>query len=554
MAAQREQVAAYPYVDETGTLLYEVVRYEPKDFRQRRPDGNGDYIHSLGDVRRVPYRLPELNAHLAANTREPIYIVDGEKDAAAVAAIGATVTCAAGGMEAGWNEDLVEYLTGARSVRIVVDRDEAGERAAQKLAGLLAGVGVGETQLELCQAKLGKDASDHLAAGYSLDDFETITYYAEVIPIAPIAEPEHGFIFDVLTAREICALPDPPLDDVMLGPLAVRRYRTIIAAGSGEGKTTLSLAIIRTLTVGGELLSWTCAGGERVLILDLEQGLRTVKRRLEEVGLEDCDLVDYVRVPDGLALEQDAQQRDALEQLLRDNGYAAVLLDPFYKAHRGESNDERAIIDLMRVLDGWRETYGFALLLPAHTRKRLEPGGKLTIDDIFGSGAFVRGAELVVGLQRVSNGFARIYWFKDRDGSDETVEIGSHWNLLYDRDTGYRRDPQDLAPPRDLVSEIDAWLQEHPNSSTNEVIVGVGAGRTRVSDILKKDDRFTYQPGANKARFWVSRSPEYHLRPPEPPRNLSGVPLGVPSIEGHHEDTETSGVPVSPGHSKELPF
>ena len=59
---RRELVATYPYTDEHGVLLYEVLRFEPKDFRQRRPDGNGGWISSLGDVRRVPYHLPELVA------------------------------------------------------------------------------------------------------------------------------------------------------------------------------------------------------------------------------------------------------------------------------------------------------------------------------------------------------------------------------------------------------------------------------------------------------------------------------------------------------------
>src|SRR5258708_1556270 len=34
-------VAEYPYLDESGQLLFQVVRFEPKDFRQRRPDRNG---------------------------------------------------------------------------------------------------------------------------------------------------------------------------------------------------------------------------------------------------------------------------------------------------------------------------------------------------------------------------------------------------------------------------------------------------------------------------------------------------------------------------------
>jgi putative DNA primase/helicase len=55
-------VTAYPYRDELAELLYEVVRYEPKNFRQRRPDGKGGWRWNLDGVRRVPYRLPELLA------------------------------------------------------------------------------------------------------------------------------------------------------------------------------------------------------------------------------------------------------------------------------------------------------------------------------------------------------------------------------------------------------------------------------------------------------------------------------------------------------------
>ena len=37
------QVAAYAYTDADGALLFEVVRFEPKTFRQRRPDGRGGW-------------------------------------------------------------------------------------------------------------------------------------------------------------------------------------------------------------------------------------------------------------------------------------------------------------------------------------------------------------------------------------------------------------------------------------------------------------------------------------------------------------------------------
>ena len=39
-----EIVCAYDYTDERGKLLFQVCRFNPKDFRQRRPDGNGGFI------------------------------------------------------------------------------------------------------------------------------------------------------------------------------------------------------------------------------------------------------------------------------------------------------------------------------------------------------------------------------------------------------------------------------------------------------------------------------------------------------------------------------
>jgi putative DNA primase/helicase len=44
----RRIIATYDYTDQDGNLRYQVVRYQPKDFRQRRPDGcDGEIILSL---------------------------------------------------------------------------------------------------------------------------------------------------------------------------------------------------------------------------------------------------------------------------------------------------------------------------------------------------------------------------------------------------------------------------------------------------------------------------------------------------------------------------
>jgi len=64
-------VATYPYTDEAGTLLYEAVRFEPKDFRQCRPDGTGGRIWNMKGVRRVLYRLGRLDLVVTREAADP---------------------------------------------------------------------------------------------------------------------------------------------------------------------------------------------------------------------------------------------------------------------------------------------------------------------------------------------------------------------------------------------------------------------------------------------------------------------------------------------------
>jgi hypothetical protein len=66
-----EIVVTYPYVDEHGELLFEVVRKTGKKFGQRRPDGSGGWIWKLGATRRVLYRLPRVLASGVMSTPRP---------------------------------------------------------------------------------------------------------------------------------------------------------------------------------------------------------------------------------------------------------------------------------------------------------------------------------------------------------------------------------------------------------------------------------------------------------------------------------------------------
>jgi 5S rRNA maturation endonuclease (ribonuclease M5) len=155
-------VATYDYVDEDGVVLFESVRYDPKGFRQRRPDG-GAWRWNLDGVRLVPYRLPELLA--GVRDRRTVYLVEGEKDVDRVASLGQVATC--NPMGAGkWRQDYADLLRGA-DVIVVADRDDAGYSHARTVVESLTGIAA---SVKLLEAASGKDVSDHLDAGYGLDE------------------------------------------------------------------------------------------------------------------------------------------------------------------------------------------------------------------------------------------------------------------------------------------------------------------------------------------------------------------------------------------------
>jgi DNA primase len=122
----------YDYKDENGKLLFQVVRYEPKDFRQRRPDGKGGWIWNLDGIRRVLYCLPEL---IAAQPDSIVFIVEGEKDVKAIQSLGLVATCNSGGAGQ-FTAEMREPLKN-RPVVIIADRDEPGRKHAQQVASIL---------------------------------------------------------------------------------------------------------------------------------------------------------------------------------------------------------------------------------------------------------------------------------------------------------------------------------------------------------------------------------------------------------------------------------
>jgi hypothetical protein len=124
-----EPVATYDYVDESGQLLFQVCRFMPKTFRQRRPSGGG-WTWDLKGVRRVLYRLPVLFE--AVTNKRPIIVTEGEKDVDALVRLNFAATTNPGGAGK-WHSGYNEFLRGA-DVILVPDNDDAGREHMQAVA------------------------------------------------------------------------------------------------------------------------------------------------------------------------------------------------------------------------------------------------------------------------------------------------------------------------------------------------------------------------------------------------------------------------------------
>jgi DNA primase len=149
-------VATYDYTDENGNLLYQVVRYQPKDFRQRRPDGCGGWIWKKG-ARQVLYHLREvLEAPI-------VFVVEGEKDCESLRAAGFVATTNAGGAKAPWLPQFTEALRD-REVILIPDNDEPGRRRVLAVGRALQGKAA---RIIVWKPEDAKDISDWFARGHS---------------------------------------------------------------------------------------------------------------------------------------------------------------------------------------------------------------------------------------------------------------------------------------------------------------------------------------------------------------------------------------------------
>lgn len=379
-----EAIATYDYADERGELLFQVCRTADKQFPQRTRDQNGNWKWRLGNTRRVPYRLPRVLAAVAAG--KTIYIVEGEKDVHSIERAGATATTSPGGAGK-WRDEYDEHFKDA-TVVVIADRDEPGREHAADVAAHLQPVA---RSVIIAEPAEGKDATDHLAAGKSLD---------ELVRKRPAGS------FDVIDLEPATAVVLPPTlicsEKLYLGGVHT------ITGPPDCGKTTLAcwwmLEAIRE--------------GRSVLFLDEEGGRELVTEKFQALGAQPGERIAYIEFPSRAWNLADIA---ALYAVVTERQPAIIAWDSSAAFLARAGLDENAAADVTRfyaqVLIPCARQHNAAVLVIDHDTKSSEPSRYAR-----GSGAKLAATDVaykvapITAFAKMQDGASKLTVTKDRRG------------------------------------------------------------------------------------------------------------------------------------------
>ena len=357
---KRDEVTdVYKYVDEFGEVLYEVLRYYPKSFRQRRPVASG-YEWKLGDVRRVLYRLPSI---LVLDDDDTIYLVEGEKDADRLVREGVNATTWAGGAGA-WGQiaEHANEVLAHQNVIVVADNDEPGFKCADTIRATLTNA----KTVTVLKAAAGKDVSDHLNAGLALD---------ALVPVGAKVETKAAPIFTTFDTMEDEKYEWAWPSMIPYGEL------TILSGQPGAGKTAVLLNIAARLSRGHAMPDGFHSDPITVgMIATEDSATKTLRPRLRVAGADMArvgiiDQVPYMTAEGTIAEERRTPVFPTDFQTVKDSlveNQVKLLIIDGLQHHIHQKLSMNSTQDISHILGPFarmaKET-GMAVVIIRHLRK-----------------------------------------------------------------------------------------------------------------------------------------------------------------------------------------
>lgn len=502
----REPEAVYEYVDERGVLLFQVVRFPNKAFRQRRRVG-GEWIWDTKGVRRTLYKLPEL---LASDPAERVYVVEGERDVETMWRLGRPATCNPGGAGK-WSfvaEEARRVLKG-RDVTVIADADKPGREHARSVVASLRDVA---KSVRLMEAPApSKDVSEYIESGGSPIVFDG----------APVNDEAFGPTEASVLAPEIpfadLWAPEPDAELVVPG-LGIAPGPVHAVVGSWyTGKTLFLMSLGLAVASGRDAFGmWKVRRG-RWVHFDYEMGRRHIKRYLQRLArgmhLHPDDLQDRVSVRSLPRLTLTTEgAADLFAEIL--DGAALVTIDPLRSAARGIDENSSEIRDPIDLIASVSEKTRCPVMLLHHAGKATEGAvrrdtgrGSSSINDAaqtkFVLTAKEKGAPILVSHEKTRELTQTIPdFYLEIDNSDPAAVRLVH------------RDPEEIAD--EFVDEMEKMKahvmkvvrgSKRQLKSANEVQARVGSGRNKCMAAIRElfDDGLLVQPGGEGCPIRIGR-------------------------------------------------
>lgn len=363
----------YRYTDEEDHLLFEVVRLDPKSFRQRRPNETGGWTWKLGDTRRVLYRLSAVMD--AVRTGATIFIVEGERDVHALEARGEVATTNPGGAGK-WRQEHTDALIGAAEVVIVADRDEPGYRHAQAIRSSLVEASIPAVLAEPLE---GKDVSDHLAAGHGVNDLMVLGAAAGTSPPPEPpqdVEPPQQTLSERFESRLLGfdAMGQRPLPKYVVKGILVESSLTGLYGPPGTGKSFIALDLGAHVAVGAWWRGREVTPG-RVLYIAAE-GIGGLPKRVEAwKNHNHIHAVPNFDFYPGAVNLLDAEQVAAAAAVVKARQYYFIIVDTVARSIvGGDENNAKDMGQMIANLDWLKNASGALVMVVHHTGKDTSAG------------------------------------------------------------------------------------------------------------------------------------------------------------------------------------
>ncbi len=511
-------VATYDYTDELGELMFQVVRLDPKSFRQRRKARAGDdpakvrdgWIWSVKDARRVIYRLPEVIEALAAD--RTIVVAEGEKDVDALWGIDVPATCNVAGAKK-WRAEDSAFLKGA-DVVILPDADEPGREHAKIVAASLNRVARRVRVVDLPGD--GKDPFDWLAAGGTAAKlWELVETTARDVTDGVDAEPPDDGPLAIIDG--IDSDPIKPRQWLQ-GTSFCKGFMSGVAGAGGTGKTALRLLQLIGQAVGRSLTGESIHRRARVLAISLEDGRDEYRRRQRAVALHHkvapADTRGFffwitltrrsgkLAVIDETGAVVPGALANTIEHAVKKHGIELVHFDPFVKAHGFAENDNKMIDEVMSILADLGERLDIAVDMAHHVPKGASDPGNA--DRFRGGGSMKDALRLGKTVTAMSTDEAKIYNIPEHERRRYIRYDDAKMNLTpYDDTLWFKLVSVDIGngdetyPGGDSVQTVEPW--EPPDTFegmtthiANRILDDIDAGLPdgeRYTDAPKAQDR-----------------------------------------------------------------